>query len=105
MLISETVSVEKNICFALEEGGGIHMQPMAFMTLAETAGRGFAEYYRHKLRCGRDAILFFVFLSVLMVLNLPKILACSPVTGCINHQLKVQPCPSSGVMCHGFNPR
>ena len=61
MLISETVSEKKNICFALEEGGRSHMQPMAFMTLAETAGRGFAEYYRHKLRCGRDAILFLSF--------------------------------------------
>lgn len=87
--------------FSLEESGGIHLQPMVFVTLAETAERGFVEYYRHKLQCGRDAISFF-FLSVLMVLNLSKILAWSPMSGVINNQTKVQPCPSSGVMCLSF---
>jgi len=48
----------------------------------------------------RDVII----LSVLIVLNLSKILALSPVSDYFHNKLKVVFSTSSGVMCLGFKP-
>lgn len=49
MLILKCPSVWKTTIPALEEGGVIHQQPVAFITLAEAARQELVEHYRGKL--------------------------------------------------------